>query len=333
MKKFAILAFTLIILLHSCMPEDDPVKPYDRGDKLISQVVVGLDYRWTHFFNLNDNRIVKTSLMTDFDLAFNCSDTSNIIMLNGATYMSVVRKGAVAFEDVKSYDSTDFWYGENPYGYENIDSSAIGKWYDDSQGEIVSLNHVYIINRGSNWIGKPLGYKKMMILSADAQGYEIKVADLDGKNERNIKIQRNPNLNYIALSLTKDEIVEFEPPTIEWDIVFTKYTYIFYEPDYIPYAVAGVLLNPKFTSVALDTVNAYEDITSNHIESYTFSNLLDGIGWDWKRVNIETGVYTIYPWKNYILRDRKGFYYKLHFIDYYDDEGTRGAPKFEFQKL
>ena len=34
-----------------------------------------------------------------------------------------------------------------------------------------------------------------------------------------------------------------------------------------------------------------------------------------------------------VSRDAKGFYYKLRFIDFYDDHGNKGNPKFEFQKF
>jgi hypothetical protein len=314
------------------MPEDIPVTPFDRGDVIVNQVVLESDYKWQAFFNLAENREIKRSLMNEWDLAFNCIDTSNIIMLNMASFMQIMDKGNVAFEEVTSAAKPE-WRGESPFGYEEIDSTAIGKWYDIVDGNVVSKNHVYVLNRGVTPVGKPIGNKKMMILGADKSGFEIRIADLNGNNDRKIKINKKPELNYICLSLNKDEIKEIEPPSNDWDIVFTKYTYIFYEPEYIPYSVTGVLLNPKYTAIALDTVNSYQDITFDLVENYQFSSKMDMIGYDWKDVNIETGAYTVYPWMNYIIRDRQGFYYKLHFIDYYDDEGKKGAPKFEFQKL
>ncbi len=320
------------IIITSCFPEDIPVKPYDRGDAIVSQVGLESDYRWQVYYSLSENREIKRSLMTDWDLAFNCTDTSNTIMLNMATFMSSIDKGAVSFESITSEEDST-WVGENPYGYENIDSTAIGKWYNSEDNKIISKNHVYLIDRGSKWNGKPIGYVKMMVIGADNQGFDIKVANLDGSKERTIRINKNPLLNYIALSLANDQILEIEPPRTDWDLLFTKYTYIFYEPGYIPYSVTGVLINPKYTIAALDTIRKFEEITSDMIESYQYSNRMDLIGYDWKIVDISTGVYTVLPEMNYIIKDTKGFYYKLHFIGYVNDEGERGSPKFEFQKL
>jgi len=36
---------------------------------------------------------------------------------------------------------------------------------------------------------------------------------------------------------------------------------------------------------------------------------------------------------NYVIRDRDGFFYKLRFIDFSNDMGEKGYPKFEFVRL
>ncbi len=37
--------------------------------------------------------------------------------------------------------------------------------------------------------------------------------------------------------------------------------------------------------------------------------------------------------KSYVFLTSEGSYFKLRFTDYVDNNGNRGAPKFEFQKL
>ncbi len=330
--KLKFVLFAIPFILVACMPEDVPVSPFDRGNAIISQIVLESDYKWQSFFNLSENRELKRSLMNEWDLAFSCSDSSYTVLVNTATFMQIEDKGNVAFEDISSVKNPVF-RAESPDGYDDIDSTAIRQWYDIVNNKVVSKNHVYIVNMGVTSIGRPLGNKKMMIIRADEIEYEIRVSDLNGKNDRNIIVKRNPNLNYVCISLKNDEVFDFEPQSETWDLLFTKYTFSFYEPEYIPYSVTGVLINPKYVVAAVDTVHSYSEITSDLIDSYQFSNKMDIIGYDWKKVDIETSVYTIYPNINYIIRDIKGFYYKLHFIDYYDDEGKKGAPKFEFQKL
>jgi hypothetical protein len=34
----------------------------------------------------------------------------------------------------------------------------------------------------------------------------------------------------------------------------------------------------------------------------------------------------------YVLRDSEGFIYKLPFLDFYDDNGQKGAPTFALQR-
>ena len=59
----------------------------------------------------------------------------------------------------------------------------------------------------------------------------------------------------------------------------------------------------------------------------------DVIGYDWKTYSFETSEYTINTNFVYIVQTRSGYFFKLHFIDYYDDQGQRGSPKFELVAL
>ena len=60
---------------------------------------------------------------------------------------------------------------------------------------------------------------------------------------------------------------------------------------------------------------------------------MNAIGWDWKQYDMSSGPYTVDVTKNYIVKNQNGLYFKLRFIDFYDDIGEKGAPKFELQKL
>ena len=75
------------------------------------------------------------------------------------------------------------------------------------------------------------------------------------------------------------------------------------------------------------------DLNSDDITSLEFTTRSDVIGYDWKYYNFDDAVYTIVPEMNYVIRDRDGFYYKLRFVDFYNDQGVKGYPKFEFARL
>ena len=87
-------------------------------------------------------------------------------------------------------------------------------------------------------------------------------------------------------------------------------------------------------SVAIDTINEFSSINFDDISSYNFLTYQDIIGYDWKYYNFSSNTYTIVDNLVYIIKDVKGFYYKLKFIGFYDYEtGEKGFPEFEIQKL
>jgi hypothetical protein len=45
------------------------------------------------------------------------------------------------------------------------------------------------------------------------------------------------------------------------------------------------------------------------------------------------GTYTIESDRIYLLRNSEGIFWKLHFIDFYTQNGEKGAPMFELQEL
>ncbi|HTF82223.1 MAG TPA: HmuY family protein, partial [Cytophagales bacterium] len=77
----------------------------------------------------------------------------------------------------------------------------------------------------------------------------------------------------------------------------------------------------------------YKEVTLADTASAKFSNKANSIGYDWKTFDLNTGLYTIHDEMTYIIHDAKGFYYKLHFVDFYNGNGEKGYPTFEYQKL
>jgi len=120
-----------------------------------------------------------------------------------------------------------------------------------------------------------------------------------------------------------------------WSILFTRYTTMLVtdEGENYPYLVVGALLNPNGVTAARDTIHDFLDLDINDVADLEFTIQADVIGYDWKYYNFDAGVYTIEPDKNYVIRDRDGFLYKLRFVDFYSDEGVKGYPTFEFVRL
>jgi hypothetical protein len=326
-----VLSAVAALSLGGCIPEEDPVAPYNRGD--IQQNMVGMetDYRYQVYFDLGTNQAVSTVLVTDWDLGFSSADSGVAIWLNPGKIMAAADAGTTDFEAVTSVDGAQ-WRYDDPTG--NPDSTAIGLWWQKTSGVIESRHQVYIIDRGVTPAGKKVGYKKLTILDYTDETYTVRFADLNGVNDVTITVNRDEEHNLMGLLLDKTgSVLATEPPNSTWDIVFTRYTHIFYEPEFTPYSVTGALLNTNSVSVAIDSTHEFGQITADMMEQYSFSEKRDAVGYDWKTFYLDKNEYVVRTNMIYIIRDTEGFYYKLHFTDFYNEEGEKGFPSFEYRKL
>ncbi len=315
---FFLLSFP--ILYSSCLKEEIPIQPQIRTAN-VSQVNMGSDYGLQIYFNLDNNTIVKQNIKTDWDIAFECNNNGWHVILNSSIASSAANTGNTDFASIDD-TSGNQWNWDVPNG--NLDSTAIGDYRNN--------NEIYIIDRGYDIDGNAIGFKKITFDNISQTEYEIHYADLDGNNENSIIISKDSLVNFIGFSFTTNNVVDIEPNKENWDLLFTQYTHIFKNP-VMPYLVTGVMINRFNTEISDDNVNTYDDISSSNLDLYEFNNDIDFIGYDWKTYDFNSGTYVVDQNSNFIIKTNIGFYYKLHFIDFYDDAGLKGSPKFEFQKL
>jgi hypothetical protein len=212
----------------------------------------------------------------------------------------------------------------------DVDSTAIGNW-QNALG-----NPVYVIDRSLCSPGTPADrYWKIKINYVTANCYSLSYARIADSIFKTITIDKTSNHTYSYFTFNNNgKQLEVEPEKDKWDIVFTRYRYIFYDfavP--LPYYVNGVLLNTNLTFAAVDSVTPYEKIDYNFAKTKTLSAKRDAIGYKWKDFDFVTQQYFVKPYYVYIIKDQDGYYYKLHFIDFYSASGTKGEPKFEYQRL
>ena len=144
---------------------------------------------------------------------------------------------------------------------------------------------------------------------------------------------RNVNKVYFSI-LDNKEIKNFEPNKDDWDIQFTRYNHVYFDMNPVQsYIVNGVLLNPNKVQGFINTTMKYEDIKLIDTMSGKFLSKQDVIGFDWKYYNIDKALYSITPKNVYIIRSVKGLYYKLRFIDFYDENKQKGNPTFQYELL
>ncbi len=318
--KLQFLILICVMALYSCRKEELPVPKHNAGSVITSEVDMNPDYRYQIFFDLKTNSVISKNLKTIWDLGFEASSGGYRIILNSSKAMYAYNTGSSDFLAVS--DTTGFGTGkrfDKPDG--NLDSTAISNWQGTSA--------VYIIDRGYSYTGAHQGFRKIQFQNVDADKYTVRLAQLNGVGDTTFEVNKANGYNFTFLSLATFATVIVEPPKDQWDIVFTQYLESLPEP----YLVTGVLLNRNNTSANMDSLVSFSNIDFAFAQSAPLSSDHNEIGYDWKDYNFTTSSYEVFPQMNYMLKDSEGYYYKLHFIDFYNASGLKGNPKWEFQQL
>lgn len=333
MKIYAknIILLTIVIsLFSSCFKEDEKIyiPPLIGSDV----VVLGNSYHNQVWVDLNGFEHRATHEFDSWDLAFSCDKNNFDIRLNTALSMYAGTNGEKIFENVHSEEDIEMTFDASSG---NRDSLAFGEWYRVENDNYISNEFVFVVNRGINTDLDEMGYKKIQVF-IENQNYQIRYANLDGSEENTLTIPKNDLYNYTHFSF-EDGIVEIEPKRNDWTLKFSKYSTIIFTTDGIPtdYNVVGVLLNPyKVLAVETDTLtHPYDSIELQDTAYYQFTNRNDIIGYNWKVYDFDDAQYEVYTQKSYIIKDRDGYFYKFHFISFYDDQGNKGSIKYQIERL
>jgi len=320
----------LILTLQSCFEEEEMVPPHEQGDLLEGQAAMGPYYENQVHYDLNGNEEVTGSSIYDWDLSFESSTGGWIIRLNSALFMLAGNSNDTLFSAELIMDDLEMKFDKSDG---NPDSTAIGKWYEISDDSSWSHRHVYLVDRGSDKDGMTLGQKKVQF-DILGDSFIMRYANTDNSQDTTVLISRDPAMDQVHYSF-EEGIVNIAPLPNQWSLHFTKYTTMLVtdEGEDYPYLVVGVLLNPNGVAAARDTIHDFMDIEADSIRGLEYTTQADVIGYDWKYYDFDAGVYTIVPDMNYVIRDTDGFFYKLRFIDFYNDEGVKGYPTFESVRL
>lgn len=321
----------LLFILSSCFEEDTMVPPHEPGDLEVGVAELTENYQYQVFYDLQSNSTLKQNLISKWDLGFETSDSGWHVILNTTKMMLAGNTGETDFETV--VDKGDIEMNFDP-SHGNLDSLAIGQWYSMEEDIPVSKKMVYVIDRGTDEDFNLVGEKKITFDFEDENSYRIRFANLDGSEENSMIIPKDTFVNFVCVSF-ENGIVDIEPNKQNWDLQFGKYSTLLYTDagDPYPYLVTGVLINPHKVAAVRDTIHTFEEIDYAIAEKKEFSTKRDTIGYEWKDYDFDNGRYSVLPDKIYILKDTEGYFFKLRFIDYYNDTGEKGYPTFEFLRL
>lgn len=321
MKNQILFAVIVLGSFTSCLKEEIPVPKHEPGDVLTNEVNLSSNYKYQIYFNLEENKVVGQNLKTTWDLGFESDPNNHRIILNSSKSMFVYPTSETDFQlvnDTVGYTSNRKL--DEPNG--DITKTAIGDW---------TTAKIYIIDRGFDEVGGHQGFYKTKFLAADENGFKFVIAELNSTQLDTILLPVDDTYNFSFFNLSTGQQVMVEPPKEEWDLVFTQYTHIFYEPEETPYLVTGCLLNRYNTKSVMDETLNFDEANIETTTSLELNNEIDEIGYDWKEFSGNT--YITHSDKIYIIEDQNGFFYKWRFIDFYTTSGDKGNPVWEYQKL
>ncbi|MFC2116487.1 HmuY family protein [Bacteroidota bacterium] len=327
---------TLIMLaLCSCFEEDNRVDPHIPGDEETFVFEKSIYFNQS-FFDLSNNEILAENENSAWVLRFASQTGDWHIGINSSNYWGVFKSRTADLDSVPDRPATEEWIFDKSTG--ESDSTAMAGWVKFSDGDTLYSDHIYLLG-----VYDGIGYKAnwaIQFKAVDETSYQFRLMSWPSGTWTDYTIPKDPFYNYQYFTTSDGgKVLQIEPQRDLWDLRFTQYGSILYTDDGIPtpYYVRGVLLNRNGVTAAIDSVNSFADITFENLPEYSFSLIEDVIGYEWKDVEIDmntnTAVYTVNPDITYIIWDTEGFYFKLRFISYYNDQGEKGFPVFEHVRL
>jgi hypothetical protein len=312
------ISLCILFLTTSCLYKERPVpKPISIAQSV--QVVMGTDYGKQLYFNVENLEVVRENDRESWDLAFESYPTGKRFRLNGAKAMALAVSNVTAFSEITQATGLNF-LPDNSNG--DWDSTAAGNWWEHGK--------VLVINRGVNKLGNSLGFIKLKIVEVLENQFRIQWASLSGNNIQELLIPKDFSKRMIHVSLQNSgSIVDIEPPSNNWHLLFTTYTHLF--SDGTPYLVNGVLINTQNTAVAKTDI-LFENVAFNDAIQLSYLKEEDAIGYDWKKYDYDIGQFVIEP-HCYIVRVKQNRFFKLRFLDFYTSSGEKGAPLMEWVEL
>lgn len=319
--SLAVAAF-FMPFFSSCIKEEAPIQPRPQGNLTTRTISLSSDYRYQIYYNLEQDSILSQNNKFDWDIALESSTEGSKVILNTAKFMSALKTSETQIENLK--DTTGFFKSHKIEANNVPDSLAIGN--------VRNTYNVFWIDRGYDEQGDPVGLVKVKFETVADDKYIFKIGKPNSTLIETIEVKKDASRNYTYYSFKTNKSILIEPSKTDWDIVFTQYVHYFYEP-YQPYLVTGVLLNPFNTYAAVDSTSDFQKIDKTMAESVKLNKSQDVIGYKWKEFGFGSSSYKVYSKYNYIIKNSRGTFFKMRFIDFYNEKGVKGYPKFEMQRL
>ncbi len=340
MKLQSLTLMLIAVLFFSCQKEEEAIVLPPPGDVEQLIAVMGNNYDDQVYVSLSKGK-VHVVPYRNYDLAFEAAPQGFHIYLNGAKYMFACPAGTSDF--FLADTSSASWRVDAEHLH--TDSTALGNWWVAAFSNTSGHSDVFIIDRGRMDHSGNERYRKIQVLAADDVHYRIRFSYLDNSNVTVLDIPKNSDYSLMYFSFAGNgSLVQQAPPAADWDIVFTKYTHVYFdEPPGSPYRyypVTGTLINiwnrTTGTVLKMDSVPdfiPFSSFTYSNVAGLPFTANADVIGFDWKYYDFNNSKYLITPNLYYVLKNPDGFYFKIRMIDFYDQNFNKGTVTMEYQRI
>jgi len=325
MRKSYHIIITVLILFSSFLSFSSPQMEDD-------SVTMGAGYANDIYYSI-ENGEIESVARTNWDIGFYTVTWSAGIIINDGNGV-----------ELYLYPNTD------TSGWNSIDTSGLSTWPalfnstldweegafnrnqlghpDYGWGVYNTITHdvvgdsLYIIRLADGTFKKFHVIKKVSI----ANTYYFRYSNLDGTDEVNkiLDCSGYEDKNFIYYSLVDESILDREPNSESWDILFTKYMGEL--EGGVPYPVTGVLNNVHIPANRFEGVMPdFEDWSALPMDSTK-----SPIGYDWKYFDMETFTYIVEDSLAFFISNFKKDVYKLVFsvFDY-----TSGKVVFSKSKV
>lgn len=335
MNKILYFFAASALIFASCDPDETPIDQ----SKLVS-IDMGAHQASDVYYSFENGEVLTTE-RNQWDIAFSVPLQTAAIRINeGAGIRLFIASNDTA--DWATLDTSDFSSWEAIYNSSsNWLNGAFNRnatenpfnfgWatYDFTETHTVWGEFLYVIRLSDN------SYKKLFIRKriGMTDTYEIRWANIDGAEEVNssIEMAQYSAKHFIHFSLGKNAVLNVEPASDTWDLLFTKYIEILPAGPgiFIPYPVMGVLLNQnhqglKVTEIAVENSH-YSDNTEGFIDD------ADVIGWEFKVSDPVTHAVSLADSTSYFVKLSSGEIHKLYFTEYGGE--SAGTMSFKTEKI
>lgn len=280
------------------------------------------------------NGLIKSEARNNWDIAFATNKMSSSILINGGSgvelytypngdtsaWNTIDTAGITAWPMMNNSEAS---WEEGAFGANAIGHPDYG-WaiYNMVTHNLIGDSLFVIKTKDGNLM-------KLWIISKESMAgiYHFRFASIDGSGDTTVSLDSSPysTKNFIYYDLTSKQVLDRDPDSDTWDILFTKYMAAQASGGY--YSVTGVLANNGVNIAKLTMA----DTSSIDWPGTIFSDSISTIGWDWKTFSMSTFSYVVEDSLVYFVKNAAGDIYKQIFTGF--DGSSTGNVYFRKQLL